>query len=63
MSFVVMSVEKLTINFCFVLNCTLPLFCAGMRLSQHMRIQEITYREDMKEAVLVGICPINQLGF
>ncbi len=27
-------------NFCFVLKWTLPLFCAGERLSQCMRIQE-----------------------
>ncbi len=45
-----------------VLTCNLriPLFCAGARLSQHARIQEISCWEDIEEAILVGICQIKQ---
>ncbi len=41
---------------CWHVNCALPLFCAGARLSQCTRIQEISCWEDIEEAILVGIC-------
>ncbi len=59
-SFAVNKVENLNVNFWFVLNQTLLLFCAGARLSQRARIQEISSRDDMEEAILVGIYPIKQ---
>ncbi len=36
---------------CWQVNCMLPLFCAGVRLSQYMRIQEISHWEDVEEAI------------
>ncbi len=59
-SFAVNKVANLNINFCFVLNWTCPRFCAGARLSQRVRIQEISTWEDVEEGILTGLCPIKQ---
>ncbi len=47
-SFAVNNVENLTINFCLVLKCMLPLFCVGARSIQSARIQEISCWEDVE---------------
>ncbi len=47
-SFAVNNVEKLNVNFCFVLYWTLPLFSSGVRLSQCMRILEISSWDDVE---------------
>ncbi len=60
MSFAVNKVENLNVNFCFVLNWTFPLFCTDARLSQRVRIQEISSLDDMEEGILAGICSIKQ---
>ncbi len=57
-SFAVNSVKNLTINFCFILKCTLLLFCTGARLTQTMRIQRFPFEKILKKAILIGICPI-----
>ncbi len=56
MSFTVNNVETLNVNFCFVLYWTFLLFCIGTKLSQRVRIQEISSQDDMEEGILVGIC-------
>ncbi len=38
----------MTINFCFVLKCMLPLFCTGVRSTQSTRIQEISCWENIE---------------
>ncbi len=43
---------------CWHVNCALPLFCTGARLSQCARIQEISCWEEVEEAILVGISRI-----
>ncbi len=59
-SFAVNKVKNLNVNFCFVLNWTLPLFCTGARLSQHVRIQDISFWVNVEGVILIGICPIKQ---
>ncbi len=51
-SFALKKVENLNVNFCFVLNWTFPLICAGARLSQHVGIQEISTWDDVEEGIL-----------
>ncbi len=45
---------------CWHVNCVLPLFCAGTKLSQRTTIQEISCWEDIEETILVGIFSIKQ---
>ncbi len=47
-SFAVNKVENLSVNFCFVLNWTFPLFCADARLPQRARFQEIYFWDDVE---------------
>ncbi len=47
-------------SLCWHVIYVLPLFCTDTRLSKRLKIQEISFWEDIEEAFLVGISRIKQ---